>query len=66
MKAIVCDLCGKTELLSDDPYRHAPTGFCALVCDRRDEHDFRMDLCEECAGKLIEKARNTRGGGGDG
>ena len=55
MFAIVCDCCGKTTLLAS-----------------RDDHEHRykllneksatyLDLCEECAGRLVQAAREQRG-----
>ena len=54
MRAIVCDCCGKVVLLADDEYRlpdsiHHMTGH---LLGRSE-----LDLCTECAGKLIQATR---------
>lgn len=62
MKAIVCDKCGKVALLEDDkPYMY-PTGVYRLVSDGCKAKD--LDLCEDCAGELVEAVRGMEGKNG--
>ena len=59
MKAIVCDKCGKVTLLEDDrPYMY-PAGVYRLVSDRGGSKE--IDLCEDCAGNLVELLRRMDG-----
>lgn len=59
MKAIVCDKCGKVNLLEDErPYLY-PSGIYRLVSDKDDSV---VDLCEECAAELVEAIRRTKDG----
>lgn len=61
MKAIVCDKCGKVNLLEDErPYMY-PTGVYRLV---NDADSSVIDLCEECANELVEAIRRTKDGEG--
>lgn len=62
MKAIVCDKCGKVVLLEDNgPYMY-PSGVYRLVNDERKEKT--LDLCEDCAGELVEAVRGMEGKNG--
>lgn len=59
MKAIVCDKCGKVILLEDDrPYCY-PSGIYRLVNERGGAKE--LDLCEDCAGELVEVLRRMDG-----
>lgn len=59
MKAIVCDRCGKVNLLEDErPYLY-PTGVYRLL---NDKDISAVDLCEECAAELVEAIRRTKDG----
>ena len=59
MKAIVCDKCGKVNLLEDEkPYMY-PSGVYRLIGDR---DDTVLDLCENCANELVEAVRNVKEG----
>lgn len=52
MFAIVCDCCGKTMLLaSRDDHEHRYK----LLDEKNATH---LDLCEECAGRLVQAARS--------
>lgn len=63
MKAIVCDKCGKVNLLEDErPYMY-PTGVYRLV---NDADSSVIDLCEECANELVEAIRRTKDGENNG
>lgn len=56
-KAIMCDKCGKINLLADEkPYMY-PCGIYRLV---NDGGDSLIDLCEVCAAELMEAARRTK------
>ena len=58
MKAVVCDCCGKVVLIPDSGRIYGETGIHRLVADTLDYTS--LDLCEECAGKLMDAVRNTR------
>ena len=57
MKAIVCDCCGKTELIPDDnhcfPYENTYRLF-------GPDRDLTLDLCKECAEKLVQATRGEK------
>ena len=59
MRAIVCDCCGKTVLLDDDRHYAEPTGMHHLTGDILGRS--HLDLCDECAEKLIAAVRETEG-----
>lgn len=62
MKAIVCDKCGKVNLLEDErPYLMSPAGVYRLLGDK---DWLSLDLCEECAYELMEAVRRTKDGEG--
>jgi hypothetical protein len=56
MKAIVCDACGKVILLSEAQTYHENNGVHRLIGDILDRGE--VDLCDDCAGKLLEAVRN--------
>lgn len=59
MKAIVCDKCGKVNLLEDDkPYMY-PTSVYRLISDRESSV---IDLCEECTAELVAAVRRDDDG----
>lgn len=52
MFAVVCDCWGKTTLLSnrnDNEHRYT------LIDEKKETY---LDLCEECAGRLVQAARS--------
>lgn len=55
MKAIVCDQCGKVVLLEDGEPLFGAKGMCRLTGDIFGRGV--LDLCEECANKLIAATR---------
>ena len=59
MKAIVCDKCGKVNLLDESKPYMFPPGIFRLVSDKDDRE---IDLCEECAEELMAAVREQRGG----
>ena len=59
MKAIVCDKCGKVNLLEDEKPYMDPSGVYRLIGDR---DDTVLDLCENCANELVEAVRNVKEG----
>ena len=63
MKAIVCDKCGKVNLLEDDKLYYYPSGVYRLLDDRDSSV---IDLCEDCAAELVEAVRKTKDGDTDG
>lgn len=56
MKAIVCDACGKVILLSEDHTYHEENAVHHLVGNMLGRCE--VDLCDDCAGKLLEAVRN--------
>lgn len=57
MRAIVCDCCGKTVLLSDEHPYAEPIGMNRLTGDILGRSC--LDLCDKCAEKLIAAVRET-------
>lgn len=57
MKAIVCDSCGKVILIPDRTNTYVNNGVHRLISDTLDA--IELDLCDECAGKLVESVRNN-------
>lgn len=64
MRAMVCDCCGKTVLIADEPYMYAPQGIHTLRGDSLPRKE--LDLCEECVGRLMAAVKESAGGGEDG
>lgn len=61
MKAIVCDVCGKVVLLADEHPLGKAEGIHCLFLTNDLSRENKLDLCEDCAGKLISCARKTSG-----
>lgn len=59
MKAIVCDLCGNVELLSDRPY---DTVFCSRLVIDEGETITKMEICQECTKRLVDQVKKIRNG----
>ena len=63
MRAVVCDCCGKTVLLSDSgPYFECPKGITTLRGEP--PNGLVMELCEDCVDRLLAAVRETKGGDG--
>ena len=60
MKAMVCDCCGKTVLISDEPYMYSPEGMHTLRGDSLPRKE--LDLCEACVDRLISAVKESAGG----
>lgn len=58
MKALVCDCCGKVVLIPESCRDYGETGIHRLIADTLDYSV--LDLCQECADKLMEAVRNVR------
>ena len=58
MKAVVCDCCGKVVLIPDSGRIYVESGIHQLFSDTLDFT--KLDLCDECAGKLMDAVRKTR------
>ena len=58
MKAIVCDSCGKVILIPDRTNIYVNNGVHRLFSDTLDVAE--LDLCDECANKLVEAVRNNK------
>jgi hypothetical protein len=56
MRAIVCDCCGKVELLDE-------TGPCVVMTSYRllgPDESLCIDLCEECAKDIVKATRKEK------
>jgi ferredoxin-like protein FixX len=61
MKAIVCDKCGKVNLLEDDMlFAFAPVGMYRLIDEKG---NVPFELCKECGDEMLAYVRMVRGGG---
>lgn len=58
MKAIVFDICAKVILIPDETHTYGKTGVHRLISDTLERPS--LDLCEECADKLMQAVRDVK------